>query len=186
MAQEFQSLKGQLLLDSGELRGSFFNRSVVLICHHDEQGALGLVLNQPSPNKVGEMLVADLPDSIKELNLYLGGPVQTNAVSYLHSDVFLPDSNVMPNLSLGHSLEELVELGESFAPTQQVRLFVGYSGWSAGQLESELKRKAWLTHPASIDLVFRADPTDLWNEILRAKGWKYRLIATAPEDLSFN
>src|SRR5947208_10247353 len=119
MAQEFQSLKGQLLLDSGELRGSFFNRSVVLICQHDEQGALGLVLNQPSPNKVGEMLVADLPDSIKELNLYRGGPVQPNAVSYLHSDVFLPDSNVMPNLSLGHSLEELVEIGESFAPSQQ-------------------------------------------------------------------
>jgi putative transcriptional regulator len=186
MAQEFQSLKGQLLLDSGELRGSFFNRSVVLICQHDDQGALGLVLNQPGPNKVGEMLVADLPDSIKELNLYRGGPVQPNAVSYLHSDVFLPDSNVMPNLSLGHSLEELVEIGESFAPSQQVRLFVGYAGWSAGQLESELKRKAWLTHPASVELVFRADPTDLWNEILRAKGWKYRLIATAPEDLSFN
>jgi putative transcriptional regulator len=186
MAQEFQSLKGHLLLDSGELRGSFFNRSVVLICQHDDQGAFGLVLNQPSPNKVGEMLVADLPESIKDLNLYLGGPVQTSALSYLHSDVFLPEANVMPNLNLGHSLEELVELGESFAQTQQIRLFAGYAGWSPGQLESELKRKAWLTHPATIDLLFRADPTDLWNEILRAKGWKYRLIASAPEDLSLN
>lgn len=186
MAKEFQSLKGHLLLDSGELRGSFFNRSVVLICQHDEQGALGLVLNQPSPNKIGEMLVADLPDPIKELPLYLGGPVQSGALSYLHSDVFLPDANVLPNLSLGHSLEELVELGQSFAPTQQIRLFAGYAGWSAGQLESELKRKAWLTHPATVDLVFRPDPADLWNEILRAKGWKYRLIATAPEDLSLN
>ena len=186
MAKEFQSLRGQLLLDSGELRGSFFNRSVVLICQHDDQGAFGLVLNQPSPNKVGEMLVADLPDTIKELPLYLGGPVQTSALSYLHSDVFLPDANVMPNLSLGHSLEELVDLGQSFATTQQIRLFAGYAGWSPGQLESELKRKAWLTHPATLDLVFRTDPTDLWNEILRAKGWKYRLIASAPEDLSMN
>jgi putative transcriptional regulator len=186
MANEFKSLRGQLLLDSGELRGSFFNRSVVLICQHDEQGAFGLVLNQPSPNKVGEMLVADLPESIKDLNLFLGGPVQTSALSYLHSDVFLPDANVMPNLSLGHSLEELVELGGSFAPTQQIRLFAGYAGWSPGQLESELKRKAWLTHPASLDLIFRTDPSDLWNEILRVKGWKYRLIASAPEDLSLN
>ena len=186
MAKEFQSLKGHLLLDSGELRGSFFNRSVVLICQHDDQGAFGLVLNQPSPNKVGEMLVADLPDTIKELPLYLGGPVQTTALSYLHSDVFLPDANVMPNLSLGHSLEELVDLGSSFASAQQIRLFAGYAGWSPGQLESELKRKAWLTHPATIELVFRTDPTDLWNEILRAKGWKYRLIASAPEDLSLN
>lgn len=186
MAKEFQSLRGQLLLDSGELRGSFFNRTVVLICQHDEQGAFGLILNQPSPNKVGEVLVADLPDTIKEMNLYMGGPVQTSALSYLHSDNFLPDANVLPNLNLGHSLEELVELGNSFASTQQIRLFAGYAGWSPGQLEAELKRKAWLVHPATIDLVFRADPTDLWNEILRAKGWKYRLIASAPEDLSLN
>jgi putative transcriptional regulator len=186
MAKEFQSLRGQLLLDSGELRGSFFNRSVVLICQHDEQGAFGLILNQPSPNKVGEVLVADLPDAIKEMNLYMGGPVQTSALSYLHSDNFLPDANVLPNLSLGHSLEELVDLGNSFASTQLLRLFAGYAGWSPGQLESELKRKAWLIHPATIDLIFKADPTDLWNEILRAKGWKYRLIASAPEDLSLN
>lgn len=186
MAKEFQSLKGKLLLDSGELRGSFFNRSVVLICQHDAQGAFGLVLNQPSPNKIGEMLVADLPEAIKEKSLFLGGPVQTSALSYLHSDVFLPEANVMTNLSLGHSLEELVDLGNSFAPAQQIRLFAGYAGWSPGQLESELKRKAWLTHPASIDLVFRDDPNDLWNEILRVKGWKYRLIGSAPEDLSLN
>jgi putative transcriptional regulator len=184
--KQFKSLKGQLLLDSGDLRGSFFNRSVVLICQHDDQGAFGLVLNQTSPNKVGEVLVADLPEAIKEQTLYLGGPVQTSALSYLHSDTFLPDANVMPNLSLGHSLEELVDLAQSFATTQQIRLFAGYAGWSPGQLESELKRKAWLTHPATIDLVFRADPSDLWNEILRVKGWKYRLIASAPEDLSLN
>jgi len=186
MADGFKSLKGKLLLDSGELRGSFFNRSVVLICQHDADGAFGLILNQPGPNKVGEMLVADLPDLIKDTNLYVGGPVQTTALSYLHSDVFLPDANVMPNLSLGHSLEELVDLGQSYASTQRIRLFAGYAGWGGGQLETELKRKAWLTHPASIDLVFRADPNNLWQEILRIKGWKYRLIANAPEDLSCN
>lgn len=186
MPEEFQSLKGQLLLDSGQLRGSFFHRSVVLICQHDAQGAFGLVLNQPSTNKVGEMLVADLPDVIKDMNLYLGGPVQTSALSYLHSDVFLPDANVLPNLGLGHSLEELVDLGQSFATTQQIRLFAGYAGWSGGQLESELKRKAWLVHPADLDLVFREDPNKLWQEILVQKGWQYRLLAQAPEDLSRN
>lgn len=187
MASEFKSLKGHLLLDSGELRGSFFNRSVVLICQHDSQGAFGLVLNQPSPNKVGEVLVADLPETIKDMNVYLGGPVQNSALSYLHSDVYLPDANVMPNLNLGHSLEELVDLGSSFASTQQLRLFAGYAGWSAGQLESELKRNAWLTHPATLDLIFRENPSDLWQEILKIKGgWKYRLLSQAPEDLSRN
>jgi putative transcriptional regulator len=186
-AQEFSSLKGQLLLDSGELRGSFFHRAVVLICTHDAQGAFGLVLTNPSPNKVGEALVADLPDSIKEMNLYLGGPVQTAALSYLHSDIFLPDANVIPNLNLGHSLEDLVDLGQSFASMQQLRIFAGYAGWTAGQLEGEMKRKAWLTHPASLDLVFQSDTRNLWKEILLKKGgWKYKLLADAPEDLSRN
>jgi putative transcriptional regulator len=186
MGEKFQSLKGKLLLDSGQLRGSFFNRSVVLICQHDDQGAFGLILNQPSPNKIGEVLVADLPETMKEMNIFLGGPVQTSALSYLHSAPFLPDANVMPNLSLGHSLEELVDIGESFASTQQIRLFAGYAGWSPGQLETELTRKAWLTHPATLDLVFKQDSSDLWQEILKIKGWKYRLLANAPEDLSFN
>jgi putative transcriptional regulator len=184
--EKFQSLKGKLLLDSGQLHGSVFNRSVVLICQHDSDGAFGLILNQPSPNKIGEVLVADLPDTIKELSVYLGGPVQPSALSYLHSAPFLPDANVMPNLTLGHSLDELVDLGQSFASTQQLRLFAGYAGWSPGQLETELKRKAWLTHPASLTDIFQEDPTDLWQQILKRKGWKQRLLANAPEDLSFN
>lgn len=186
MSEESKSLKGQLLLDSGQLRGSFFHRTVVLICQHDGEGAFGLVINQVTKNKVGEMLVADLPDSFKEQSLYLGGPVQPSALSYLHTDVFVPHANVLPNLNLGHSLESLVELGESYSTTQQVRIFAGYAGWSPGQLEDELKRNAWVTHPASIDLVFNSNLSSLWQEILRKKGWKYRLAAESPEDLSWN
>ena len=186
MGEKFQSLRGELLLDSGQLRGSFFNRSVVLICQHDSDGAFGLVLNQPSPNKVGEVLVADLPDTIKERNVFLGGPVQTSALSYLHWSTFLPDANVMPNLALGHSLEDLVDIGQSYASNQQIRVFAGYAGWSPGQLEAEMKRKAWLTHPATVDLVFQEEPGNLWQQILKMKGWKYRLLSSGPEDLSFN
>jgi len=97
MAGEFRSLKGQLLLDSGQLRGSFFHRSVVLICHHDSDGAFGLVLNQPTEKKVGDVLVADLPETVKEQTLFIGGPVQTDALTYLHTDSFIPDANVLPN-----------------------------------------------------------------------------------------
>ena len=111
MAETFKTLKGQLLLDSGMLNGSFFHRTVVLICQHDAEGAFGLVVNRTSDNKVGEMLVADLPDTLKEQPLYLGGPVQPTALSYLHADTFLPQSNVISNLNLGHSLDTLVEIG---------------------------------------------------------------------------
>src|SRR5262249_7340791 len=147
-------LKGQLLLDSGQLRGSYFQRTVVLICQHDAEGAFGLVLNRATGSNVGEMIVADLPDTLKASPLFQGGPVQPTALSFLHADVFVPDANVLPNLTLGHSLDALMALGESFSATRKVRMFAGYAGWSAGQLEGEMKRKAWLTHPASLELVF--------------------------------
>jgi putative transcriptional regulator len=186
MGDDAQYLKGQLLLDGGNLRGSWFHRTVVLICSHDAEGAFGLVLNKASEHKIGQALVADLPDTLKDMQLYVGGPVQQNAMSFLHTDLFLPDANVLPNLNLDHSLDNLVDLAESFSATQKVRVFAGYAGWSPGQLEDEMQRDAWLTHPASIDLVFNTDPARLWPTILKDKGWKYRLLSDTPEDLSWN
>lgn len=187
MSAKPKFLKGQLLLDSGELTGSFFEHTVILICQHDAEGAFGLVLNRSTGSKVGEMVTADLPDLLKESPLYLGGPVQPTALSFLHSDSFLPDANVMPNLSLEHSLDDLLDLGQSFSTTKNIKMFAGYAGWSPGQLESEMKRKAWLTHPASLELVFAAPPENLWQNILRQKsGDKYRLLSQMPDDLSWN
>ncbi|MBM3878418.1 MAG: YqgE/AlgH family protein [Verrucomicrobia bacterium] len=179
-------LQGQLLLDGGNLRGSFFHRTVVLICEHNAEGAFGLVLNRDSGNKIGDALVADLPDSLKELPLYVGGPVQPSAMSYLHSDAFHTEADLMANLNVGHSLDELIELGDSFSPARKLRLFAGYAGWSSGQLEDEMRRHAWLTHPAALELVFHPEPATLWPIILRQKGWQYRLLADSPEDFSVN
>jgi len=186
MSEPGQFLKGQLLLDSGQLQGSFFQRTVVLICQHDAEGAFGLVLNRGTGTNAGDMIVADLPEALKSCPLYLGGPVQPSALSFLLTDSFIPDANVLPNLSLSHSLDTLIEVGESFSKTQKVRLFAGYAGWSPGQLEEELKRDAWVTHPASLELVFETKPEELWQKILREKGWKYRLLAQMPEDISLN
>lgn len=181
-----KSLKGQLILDHGKLGGSFFHRTVILICQHDAEGAFGLVLNRATGDKVGEALVAKLPEPLRELPLYLGGPVQPQALSYLYSDAFIPDANVLPNLQLEHSLDELVEMGESFSATRQMKVFAGYAGWSSGQLDDEMRRDTWMTHPASLELVFYPEPADLWKHILRQKGTQYRLLAEGPEDLSWN
>ena len=196
MAAKPKFLQGQLLLDSGQLGGSFFQRTVVLICQHNSEGAFGLILNRALGKTVGEMLVADLPDTLKESPLFLGGPVQPGALSFLHSDTFLPDAdisisdidgNVFPNLNLGHSLDDLLEIGESFSPAKKVKLFAGYAGWSPGQLETEMKRKSWLTFPASVQLVFETPPEQLWQKILNDKGgWKNKLLAQMPDDLSLN
>ncbi len=186
MPETDKFLKGQLLLDSGELHGSFFQRTVVLICQHDAEGAFGLILNRGTGNNVGDVIVANLPETLKTCPLFLGGPVQPSALSFLHTDAFLPDGNVMPDLSLGHSLDDLIELGESFSATRKVKMFAGYAGWSGGQLEDEMKRKAWLTHPGSIELIFDTNTDQLWQRILRQKGWKYKLLSQTPEDLSQN
>jgi putative transcriptional regulator len=180
-------LKGRLLLDSGDLGGSFFQHTVILICEHNAEGAFGLVLNRTLGKTVGEMIVADLPETLKEAPLYLGGPVQPSALSFLHTDNFIPNADVMPNLALGHSLDELVDVGESFSPAKKVRLFAGYAGWSPGQLENEMKRKAWLTFPASLELVFDTPPDQLWPKILKSKGgWKNKLLSQMPDDSSLN
>jgi putative transcriptional regulator len=189
-------LKGKLLLDGGDLTGSFFHRTVVLICEHNAEGAFGLVLNRSSGSKVGELIVADLPVTLKDSPLFLGGPVQPTALSFLHSDNFIPDAdisisdadgNVFPNLNLGHSLDDLVEIGESFSTSKKVKMFAGYAGWSPGQLENEMKRKSWLTFPASIELVFETPPDQLWQKILRSKGgWRNKLLSQMPDDLSLN
>lgn len=186
MSEQAQFLQGQLLLDAGELAGSFFARSVVLICQHDAEGAFGLIINRGTERKFGEVITAELPEVLKDQQLFIGGPVQPAAMSYLHSDAFLPDANVMAGLSLGHSLDELLDLGGDYSATRKIRTFAGYAGWAPGQLEGEMKRKAWLTHPASLELVFDPEPENLWQRILRAKGWKYRLISEMPEDPSVN
>jgi putative transcriptional regulator len=181
-----KSLKGQLILDHGRLRGSFFHRTVILVCQHDDEGAFGLILNRSTKNKIGDALVANLPETLKAEPLYLGGPVQPQALSFLHNDAYLPDANVMPNLNLGHSLDSLLDIADSYSSTKQIKIFAGYAGWSPGQLDDEMKRETWMTHPASLDLIFHAKPGELWQFILREKGWKYKVIAESPEDPSWN
>jgi putative transcriptional regulator len=187
MAGGFKSMRGQLLLDGGNLAGSFFHRAVVLICQHDREGAFGLVLNRKSGGKVGELIVADMPEALRDEAVYLGGPVQASALSYLHSDADVVEGNVFSNVALGHSLETMVELTEASPVGQRLRVFAGYSGWAPGQLEDELKRGAWVTHPASVELVFNAETDALWRSILLSRAeWQFRLLANAPEDIGSN
>lgn len=180
------SLRGQLLLDGGKLRGSFFHRSVVLICQHDSEGAFGLVLNRSTENAIGDVVIEDLPESIHEEPLYLGGPVQPGALSYLHYDSFIPTANVISNVSLGHSVEELADIASSYSPEKQIRIFAGYAGWSAGQLDEEIASDSWLAHAASKEIIFEMSTESMWAEIMKQKSWQQRILADSPEDPSWN
>lgn len=187
MGSKPKSLRGQLLLDGGDLAGSFFARTVVLICQHDGEGAFGLVLNRPSGKCAGDVLLADLPEELEKSPVFLGGPVQANALSYLHTEPFLPNASILPNLEMGHSLDELLGFGESFSTERKIRLFAGYAGWAPGQLDHEIRAKAWLAQPASLELVFETSPETLWQTILRQnKDWRCRVLSEMPENPSLN
>jgi putative transcriptional regulator len=179
-------LKGQLFLDSGRLRGSFFQRAVVLVCEEGAKGTFGLVLNRASGTNVGGLLVAGLPETLEACPLFVGGPVEPSALSFLRTETFLPDANVLPSLSVGYSWDGLCEIEASFSPARKIRIFAGYAGWSPGQLEEEVRCGAWIQHPASIPLIFDVNARQLWETILRQKGWRYRLLAQMPEDPSLN
>lgn len=187
MSKIHKSLKGQLLLDGGKLRGSYFDRTVVLICEHTSEGAFGLVLNRPSENLLEDVLPGKLPGSLAVLPFFGGGPVQPEAMSYLVLDPLKAGGSVMEHLSVGHSLEQLMEKGEAWLSQGKLRVFAGYAGWSAGQLDEEMRREAWLVEPANLDLIFLEPADSLWHHILRGRAdWRERLIAEAPEDLSLN
>ena len=174
----FKSLQGQLLIDGNNLAGSFFSRTVVLLCQHSKEGAFGLVLNRSMDKTVGEMIVEDLPERIQDQDLSIGGPVQGQAMSFLHSDDYLPDANVIPNLNLEHSIDELLEIGNSFSPTSQVRIFAGYS-WGSGQLEDDDAIPGLRIRPAWI--MCRIPPGQ-WAGLDAWMGGVHRLMANAPDD----
>jgi len=168
-----ESLSGQLLLAAPSLLDPNFRRSVVLVGAHSGAGAMGIVLNRPSAVTVGEA-VPQLEQAAGELEpVYVGGPVQPNAIVFLAE--FLDPSPagllVLGRIGFPTPEADIDELSEAIA---RRRVFAGYAGWSEGQLDEEL------------DDVFTEDPEDLWSQVLARKGGAYALIARMPLDPRMN
>jgi putative transcriptional regulator len=177
-------LQGQLLIASPGLLDPNFRRTVVLVTEHNEDGAAGLVLNRPSPTAVAEV-VPQLELLVEDgEQVWVGGPVQPNAVLVL-GEFLDPDDAAVPLFgALGFpSLDE----PEDVVPmTTRRRVFAGYAGWGSGQLEDELGREDWIVEPALPDDAFTETPDELWGDVLRRKGGIYELVARMPEDPSVN
>jgi putative transcriptional regulator len=160
-------LKGQFLIASPHLGDTNFYRSVVLMIQHDDQGALGLVMNRPTDRTVAEMwkLVDDSPcDSVE--HVFLGGPVAGPLLA-VHTDPTCAESTILEGVYFASSQSSLAQLVGTYQGS--FRLFLGYSGWAAGQLEGELKAGGWLTLPATCDDIF-SDHELLWNRVSRRVG----------------
>ena len=185
MSEEPQLLAGQLLIASPALADPNFRRTVVFLTAHSDEGAMGLILNRPSPVDVAEG-ISHLEGLVEDgASVFLGGPVETSAVVALaqFDDPTRAAALVLDDVGFLPGDGDLEELGEA---TTRVRIYAGYAGWGAGQLEAELEESAWIVKSPDREEIFTHAPEDLWSGVLRRMGGQYALIATMPPDPSLN
>ena len=175
--------KGSFLIANPVLPDPNFSRTVVLLCNHDDQGSFGLVVN-----KTAELGAAEIFENINALSsynrqIYLGGPVSRSQVFYLcrSQKPIAPLDKVCEGIYLGISwdaLEEVMEMVEQ--PDKDIRFYLGYSGWGAGQLVGEMERKSWLTCDANDTFTFGDDADKIWENVVRSLGKDYEYLVKAP------
>ncbi|MCW2954920.1 MAG: hypothetical protein JWQ48_4090 [Conexibacter sp.] len=180
-----ESLKGQLLVASPSLLDPNFARTVVLIAEHNEDGAMGLVLNKPAT-----ATVADSAPELEELvdaeePIYVGGPVQPTAVIVLAAFEDPSAAGLLIRDDVGFLSAE-ADFEESADTTRHMRVFAGHAGWGPGQLDEELEREDWIIEPALPEDFFDDDAEDLWSAVLTRRGGAFALVARMPLDPTLN
>jgi putative transcriptional regulator len=176
-------LQGKLIVSSPSLIDPNFRKTVVLIAHHDEEGALGLVLSRPSdvPAVEAVPVLDGLPGA--EDPVFVGGPVQPDAFMVLaeFEDVDEAAAPIIDGLGFMPADAEPGELA-----IKRLRLFAGYSGWGRGQLEDELAEDSWIVVDAAAEDAFADDPDLLWRTVLQRKGGAFSLMENMPFDPGLN
>jgi len=179
-----ESLRGRLLIAAPALLDPNFRRTVLLIVAHDDDGAVGLVLNRVSEVEVAEAVpeLAVLVDPGATVSF--GGPVQQDAVVVLAEWDDADEAGDIVFADVGLMGAE-AELDRIDAATRRVRIFAGYAGWSAGQLDAEVEEPSWIVGDPIAEDVFGVNG-DLWSTVLRRMGGAFAFVATMPEDPSLN
>jgi putative transcriptional regulator len=178
------TLRGQLLISGGNLYDPSFRHTVVLVGEHNEAGALGVILNRPLDVTVA-LAVPPLAELVPPGEaLFEGGPVNPPQPVLL-ADFHDPSEAHLPVFgSIGFLIGEVPR--EAARGLRRARIFAGYAGWDAGQLEAELEEEAWIVEPARPEDVFTDDPESLWTRVLRRKGPEFDLLSRMPYDPTMN
>ena len=188
------STKGRLLVATPQLTDPNFTRTVVLVLEHDEPGAVGVVLNRPLHVEVGEILDvwSELAQAAAPAVVFSGGPVSPDAVIGLARPASgVADAQWRPVVE-GEVADGAGVVDLSLAPVDQpvalrsARLFSGYAGWAAGQLEGELEDGGWFVVDAVADDVFAPAPERLWHDVLQRQGGALGMLAAYPPSPSVN
>lgn len=177
---------GSLLVSSTALTEPAFRRTVVYVVDHSAGGTLGVVLNRPSDSAVHDALPAWAPHAVRPRALYVGGPVARDAALCLAILRVGASAHGARGLRVVHGRVVLVDLdaepGELAPLLDGVRVFVGYAGWAAGQLDGELAREDWLVLASLPTDVIEPGRVDLWGRVLRRQPMPLALLATHPLD----
>lgn len=186
-----KSLQGHFLISGKRLQDPNFCRSVVLMVQHDEDGAMGLIVNRPSSVSVAHALSEhfNLPET--EDLVYVGDPVEPAALFILHNAGELDQSEapVIPGVYVGSSaevFETVVRQAAQCAGDLRFRIYSGCAGWAPGQLESELARGDWYIIPATADLVLHDDPYQVWDEAMKRVYKANRVLPQTCEHPEWN
>ncbi|MGF7215373.1 putative transcriptional regulator [Spirosoma lacussanchae] len=176
---------GNLLIAEPFMGDTNFERSVVLVCEHSPAGTFGLVLNQPTDIHLSDVI----EDISVDLPLFVGGPVQHNTLHFIHRrpDLIENSIRVLSGLYWSGDFEQVkqaVNLGT--LTDRDARFFIGYSGWSEGQLDAELNQKAWIVSRTDADFLFDTPASEFWRGVLKRMGGEYKSIAHYPVDPRLN
>jgi len=163
-----------------------FERSVILLCEHNENGSFGLVINQQTNLLLSDVLEENI---YEDMPLYLGGPVEKNTLHFLHRrpDLIPGSIAVDDGIYWGGDFEQIKREINNFNLTpEEIRFFIGYSGWSSGQLEEEMEHNTWIVSRSDAQFLFSTPAKDFWRDVLKRMGGEYRAIAHYPIDPSLN
>lgn len=177
---------GCILVSEPHLPDSNFDRTVILLCKHDDMGSFGFILNRPSKVRIKD-IIKDADDV--EVPVYIGGPVEQNTLHFIHKDEALSDAEmVSDNLYWGGNFDLMLSwLHDKIVVDNDVRFFLGYSGWSEGQLMEEINENSWMVFkPDSTDFIFETSPEDMWKAVLKKMGGRFSMYAKYPEDPRLN
>jgi putative transcriptional regulator len=178
--------KGKLLVAEPFMVDDYFKRSVILICEHEEHGTTGFILNKPFHTKM-EKLIPDFPEC--DAPVFLGGPVGLDSIHYLHNAGHILDGSleICKGVYWGGDFDKLKFLIENkLINAGDIRFYVGYAGWSEGQLASEMDEGSWLVSDMDANYLFKTKPFVLWQSVLHNKGDRFTVIAQISDDPQYN
>ncbi|ASZ09536.1 YqgE/AlgH family protein [Chitinophaga pendula] len=177
---------GILLIADPFLKDPNFARSVILLCEHQDKGSFGFVLNKSFDQRLDELIPEVL---IANIPVYLGGPVQMDTIHFVHREPELIQGGfeIIPGIYWGGNFEHVVELINSGQlDMSRIKFFIGYSGWSTGQLEHEFNEKSWILSESKADIIFDEQEQQIWPQSLRNLGANFAIMANFPIDPSLN